>query len=306
MIVKRVSVGELPIFKTFDIERKLPEFIDIETMDGDLSLIESLPNQGLAIVGTRYPQGRSVKLLEKTMRDLSGSGLVIISGLARGIDSRAHELALEYGLKTIAILGCGIDRDYPRENRILRNRILNAGGMIISQFEVGAEPYAGNFIERNRLVAGFASATWVVEGGAISGTLNTATWTIRMNRELYATSCFPGDHYYQGNEKLLSQRNNESYPIAFPFFSAESFSFLWPCLRKESQPKLRKTIVPKSTIQKWVLELKQAHGKCEVQALMNYAYAQGLTLGAFYLEFEKELDSGLITQDILGEVEANL
>ena len=306
MKIERILTEELPLFKTFDTGRKLPAFIDIQTQDGDLSLLNELPERGLAIVGTRYPQQRSQQLLEKTITELKGSKLIIISGFARGIDSSAHELALKNGLKTIAILGCGIEMNYPRENASLRKAILESGGMLISQFERDSNAYAGNFLERNRLIAGFASATWVVEGAAISGTLNTATWAMRMNREIFATSCFPGDYYYQGNEKLLSQTRSDTYPIATPFFSAQSFSSIWPEIYQNEEEKKqvrKKRIHPLSELQTWVLEMKQNYGKCEVQALMNLAQDHGLSLGSFYKKYEEELELGFLKQNGLGQVE---
>ena len=147
-------------------------FLEIETNDSDTEenktseLFSSLPENGLAIVGTRFPQRKSFDLLEKTMEELKGSGLVIVSGFARGIDSRAHELAIEYGLKTIAILGCGLNIDYPRENHILRKKILAHGGLIISPFETGLPPIPRNFLSRNQLIAYFSKAVWVVEAAA--------------------------------------------------------------------------------------------------------------------------------------------
>ena len=303
MTITRFSTNPLPVFKTFELDRPI-DFLDVQSSNGDCSLLDRLPESGLAIVGTRYPQRRSMELLEKTIYELRNSDKIIISGLARGIDSHAHELALDFGLKTIAILGCGIDIDYPRENVHLRNRILDHGGLVLSHFERDYQPIPRNFLLRNRLIAGLAKAVWVVEAAAISGTLNTAKWASDYHRDLYATSCFPGDHFYQGNEKLLSQRMTNRYPVADPFFSALSLGKSWPELASLGQASF--TFVPKSEIQKWVLELKTNYGECQVQSLMNYASTQGLTLGKFYLQYEKELSQGLITEDQEGRVDLGL
>jgi len=286
-------------------------FLEIESNDSDAGannvkdLLNSLPASGLAVVGTRYPQRRSFELLEKTFRELKDSGLVIVSGFARGIDSRAHELALEHGLKTIAILGCGLNIDYPRENRVLRQKILDQDGIIISPFDSGTEPIPRNFLHRNRLIAYFSKAVWVVEAAAVSGTLNTAHHASELNRDLYATSSFPNDLFFEGNQKLLSQRDSSKYPSAYPFFDAFSFGTSWNQLKvidsknKKKKPDRRNI----SRIQKWILDLKHEQGECRIQSLMNFATTQGLSPGQFYLEFQKELDQKKITEDLLGIVD---
>lgn len=271
--------------------------VHILSEDDPQPLLSQLPHQGLAIVGTRYPQRRSFELLEKTINELRGSDLVIVSGFARGIDSRAHDLAIECGLKTIAIVGCGIDVDYPRENRHLRKRVLESGGLVISPFAMGAPAYASHFLERNEWIAGFARATWVVEAAEISGTLNTANWAMKLNRDLFATSCFPGDVFFKGNEKLLSQKDPDRYPLAEPFFGVHSLLSSFPHLA--TQPTLPQSY---SQLQRWILELQGERGDCHVQILMNHASGQGLTLGDFYRQFEKEIDEGRIYQDDSGRV----
>ena len=294
--IVRINPQDYAVFKTLP-EKDLPLYADIQVTGPNPqaqihALFESLPAQGLAVIGTRYPQRRSLEIMERAFEALAGKNLVIISGFARGIDSQAHELALEYGLKTIAILGCGIDFDYPRENRRLKDRILESGGLILSEFERDASAYASHFLRRNRLIAGFSKAVWVVEGAAISGTLNTATWAAKYGRDLYATSCFPGDTFYQGNEKLLCEFDTELYPIAKPFFAAQSLAGTWNGLSPQKQASL--PLDAQTSIQKWVLELYSAYGSCQVQALMSHAYQHGLTPGKFYLEFEEEIQKGLL------------
>lgn len=286
-------------------EKEHPKFLDVEYSDRIpkkemQSMLASLPEHGLAIVGTRYPQRRSIELMEKTFDSLKGYPLVIISGFARGIDSCAHELAIQCGFKTIAILGCGIHLDYPRENRHLRRKILESGGLVISPFERDSQAYAGNFLKRNKYIAGFSKATWVVEGAAVSGTLNTANWANQFSRDLYATPCFPGDIFYQGNEKLLSEKETLNYPLAKPFFGTHSLSFTWRFI--DQSPQLSLEIVVDTQIQKWVLELKTTYGSCHIQSLMNLAHLNGLTPGKFYLQFEEEIKKGLLNHHPDGSV----
>ena len=304
MIISKISTDTLSVFKTFDYF-KVPPHLTVQSLDGDHSMLGDLPTIGLSIVGSRSPQRRSLELLERTIQELRHTRLIIVSGFARGIDSRAHELAVQYGLRTVALLGCGIERDYPKENAALRESILRSGGLIISQFEDEAPPLARNFHDRNGLIAGFSKATWVVEAAEVSGTLNTANWAMKLNRDLYATSCFPDDHYYQGNVKLLSQRDSLRYPVADLFFNSGSLGKSWPDLEEpeSTQGSLSLHAEPKSEIQKWVYELKQSNGECQIQTLMNYASKQGYTLGKFYHLFEAEVESGLLSHDSSGRVD---
>lgn len=307
MKLLRVPSHQLSAFKTFDRYRT-PEYLDIQSKDGDLSWLDELPACGLAVVGTRHPQKRSIELVEKTITELKHTRLIVISGFARGIDSFAHEAAIQNGLRTVAFLGCGIHQTYPKENQVLRRKIIEAGGAMISQFGEDDPPLARNFHNRNGLIAGFAKATWVVEAAAVSGTLNTATWAQRFNRDLYATSCFPSDHFYQGNVKLLSEKETNKYPVARSFFHAGSLAATWSDLGEAG---FVQTCLPfqqeaKTEIQRWVLALKDECGECSVQNLMNYASKQGYTLGRFYLQYEKELEAGYLRQDSSGRVDALL
>jgi DNA protecting protein DprA len=299
------------VFSTFDGYRK-PEFLQIQSLDGNSSMLDDLPDLGLAIVGTRHPQSRSIALLEAVLSNLRGSGLVILSGFARGVDSTAHALAVRNGLRTIAILGAGIDIDYPRENRRLRQEILEAGGLLVSPYPAGTAPMARNFIERNALIAGFAKATWVVEAAAVSGTLNTAMWATRFNRALYATSCFPGDPFFQGNEKLLGHRRTESYPVAEAFFGSHSFGSTWSVLGAKGVPpelpfSSRGSRRKLTDLQRRVLEIRHAHGECHTQALLVQEWSRsdagGGTPGEILLRLEEEIRKGLIRRDGSGRLE---
>ena len=299
----RLTPDQLSVFKTFKPQRPILH-LDIQGTPEALQLLDQLPHRGLAVVGSRSPQRRSVELMNDVFLDLRGSGLIIVSGLARGIDSRAHELALENGLKTIAILGCGIDIEYPRENAHLRKRILEEGGLVISPLEVGTAPVGSCFLYRNQLIAGFSNATWVVEAAAISGTLNTAKWASDYSRDLFATSCFPNDPFFQGNEKLLSQKRTDLYPVAKPFFNITSLGEVWDHLTDQT-PRNGNLFHSQSVseIQQWVLEIKATHGVCHLQALMNHAHSQGCSFGKFYHRYEQELKERKIMSDDQGRVD---
>jgi DNA processing protein len=122
-------------------------------------------------------------------RELAGAGLVVVSGLARGIDGEAHRGALDAGGRTVAVLGCGIDRDYPAAHASLSAAIAERS-LLVSEYEPGVEPAPWRFPARNRIVAGLAAATIVVEARARSGALITADFALEEGREVFAV---PGE-----------------------------------------------------------------------------------------------------------------
>jgi len=140
----------------------------------------------VAIVGSRksstYGQNAALMLA----RDLAQRGVTIVSGFARGIDAAAHKGALEAGGRTVAILGTGIDRVYPRDHRKLADDILNNRGALVTQFPLGTPPVSENFPYRNRIISGLSLGTVVVEAAENSGSLITARLAIEQNREVFA------------------------------------------------------------------------------------------------------------------------
>ena len=122
-------------------------------------------------------------------RELASAGLVVVSGLARGVDAEAHRGALEAGGITVAVLGCGIDRDYPAANRELARQVATSG-LIASEYAPGVEPAPWRFPARNRIVAGLCSASVVVEARERSGALITADFALEEGREVFAV---PGE-----------------------------------------------------------------------------------------------------------------
>ncbi len=147
-------------------------------------------------------------------RELAAAGLVIVSGLARGIDGEAHRGALAAGGATVAVLGCGVDRDYPARHAELAARIVESGE-IVSEYEPGVEPAPWRFPARNRIVAGLTLATVVVEARARSGALITADFALELHREVFAVpgeitsalSAGTNDLLRQGAVPLLSSRD---------------------------------------------------------------------------------------------------
>ena len=144
---------------------------------------ELLEQPSVAIVGARACSSYGRSVARTLGRELAAAGLVVVSGMARGIDSEAHRGALEADGITVAVLGCGIDRDYPAAHRDLANRIAEKG-LIVSEYEAGVEPAPWRFPARNRIIAGLCTATVVVEARERSGALITADFALEDGREV--------------------------------------------------------------------------------------------------------------------------
>jgi DNA processing protein len=148
-----------------------------------------LSRPAVAIVGARACSGYGASAARTLARDLARAGLVVVSGLARGVDAEAHRGALDAGGTTVAVLGCGIDRDYPAAHAELALRIAETG-LIVSEYAPGVEPAPWRFPARNRIVAGLAAAAVVVEARERSGALITADLALEEGREVFAV---PGE-----------------------------------------------------------------------------------------------------------------
>jgi DNA processing protein len=151
--------------------------------------VELLGRRGVAIVGARACSSYGSQVARLLGRELTAAGIVVVSGLARGIDGDAHRGALEAGGPTLAVLGCGVDRDYPVAHAQLAARI-SEQGLVVSEYAPGVEPAPWRFPARNRIIAGLAAATIVVEARERSGALITADFALEAGREVFAV---PGE-----------------------------------------------------------------------------------------------------------------
>jgi DNA processing protein len=150
---------------------------------GDASV---LSRPGVAMVGTRHPTPYGIGMAERLGCDLSARGLIIFSGMARGVDTYSHRGAIAAKGKTVAIFGTGINVIYPRENSRLADQILSFGGALVSEFPVDTFAAPQNFPIRNRIISGLSIGVLVVEAGEYSGTRITARCALEQNREVFA------------------------------------------------------------------------------------------------------------------------
>ncbi len=164
-----------------------------------------LAKDAITVVGTRRPTADGLRAAFRFGRGIAATGTVVVSGLARGVDTKAHQGALAAGGVTVAVLAHGLDRIYPPENRNLARRILDTGGCLVTEYPPGTPPLRGHFPARNRILSGLSWATVVIEAGQKSGSLITAGFALDQGREVYVV---PGPFdapSFSGSHRLISE-----------------------------------------------------------------------------------------------------
>jgi DNA processing protein len=182
--IERTGVRLITAFEE-EFPRLLRETADPPFVLYALGRIERLRLPAVAVVGSREASRYGRDVASRLGRELSGAGVTVVSGFARGIDASAHEAALEGPGGTIAVFGCGLDVDYPRENARLKDR-LAAQHLLLSEYPPGTEPRPQNFPIRNRIIAGLSSGVVVVEASRRSGSLITARLAADFGRDVFA------------------------------------------------------------------------------------------------------------------------
>ncbi len=171
------------------LNHKYLQIIDTIAKKPDkLYFIGKLPSErttSVAIVGTRRPTNYGKEVTHRLSYDLASRGVVIISGLALGVDGIAHKAALEAGGKTIAVLPCSVDTIYPHTHQGLADQIIKSGGSILSEYDPPTDAREFRFLERNRIVSGLSDAIIVTEAAARSGTLATVAFALDQGREVF-------------------------------------------------------------------------------------------------------------------------
>ena len=198
------SGGTILTFKDEAYPKRLRDIYDPPALlyvRGELRKEDEL---AVAIVGSRKtsPYGRWIT--EKVSQELVHQGITIVSGMARGIDSIAHQGAISRGGRTVAVLGCGVDIIYPYENRNLFYQIIDQGA-VLSEFPMGSKPEGGHFPRRNRIISGLSIGVVVVQASSKSGSLITAKYALEQGREVFAVPGNVGAEGSRGTNQLIKE-----------------------------------------------------------------------------------------------------
>lgn len=176
-------------------------------------------DKAFGIVGTRHPSFDGKRAAREFSETLTENGVTVISGLARGIDTIAHEACLNAGGVTVAVFGCGLNHIYPPENAELAERIVLSGGSLISEMLPDEPPQKWSFPQRNRIIAGLSEGVLIVEGKKTSGAMITAACALDASRDVYAV---PGSIYQQMSEGPNHLIQNGAFPALSPWDILES------------------------------------------------------------------------------------
>ncbi len=189
-----------------------------------------LKKPAVAIVGTRKATEDGAEFARRFSGELSQAGIVVVSGLAFGIDSSAHKGCLDVEGKTAAVLACGLDDVYPRSNERLAKEIIAAGGALISEYPPGIPPLPHRFIERNRIVSGLSLGTVVIEAPESSGALATARFASEQNREVFVVPGPAGHRNFFGSHRLI---RNGARLVSKPADVLEDLNIIEPSFEKD-------------------------------------------------------------------------
>lgn len=195
--VRLVAMGEADYPRLLQAADSAPPLLAVR---GDAGVLN---RPAIAIVGSRNASAAGLAFTERLARGLGEAGLVVVSGLARGIDARAHKAAVGSG--TVAVLAGGQDRIYPANHTGLVEAILEAGGAVVAEMPMGWEPRGRDFPRRNRIISGLGLGTIVVEAARRSGSLITARFALEQGREVFAVPGSPLDPRAEGTNDLIRQ-----------------------------------------------------------------------------------------------------
>lgn len=164
-----------------------------------------LADKSIAIVGCRLCTKYGEKIARNLAYNLSMNNINVVSGLAKGIDTYSHIGCLKGSAKTVAVVGCGLDRVYPKENKNLFSEIIDKGGAIVSEYIIGTNPVPKNFPRRNRIISALSEGVIIVEAKKKSGTLITADFALEQGKELYAVPGNINSVNSYGTNELIKQ-----------------------------------------------------------------------------------------------------
>lgn len=214
----------------------------------------------LAVIGGRKPTAYGRHITEQLIQGLAGSEVVIVSGLALGIDAVAHQAALQAKLPTIAVLPAGLDTIYPRSNQQIGQAILEQGGALVSEYPPGYPPQKNHFIERNRIVSGLSHGILVTEAGQKSGTLHTVKFALEEGRSVLAV---PGNITSAMSEGANSLIARGARPVL------DSEDILDELGVNHTERAQQASLFGDTPAETEILEILQREGICEGKALLE-------------------------------------
>jgi DNA processing protein len=255
---------------------------------------EVLAKPGIAMVGTRHPTPYGSGMAERLACDLAAQGLVIISGMARGVDTASHRGAISAKGKTIAVFGTGIDVIYPKENSRLSEQILAFGGALISEFPLGTFAAPQNFPIRNRIISGMSAGVLVVEAAEYSGTRITARCALEQNRDVFAVPGNVTNKNSWGPNTLIKQGAKlvATWEDVWEDLPAEVRLALTPPPSPESSAASTASLFPDDGLpphEKRILSLLKADEATHIDELVEKLESQMSSSEIFAALFELEL-----------------
>jgi DNA processing protein len=255
---------------------------------------EVLQLPGIAMVGTRHPTPYGSGMAERLACDLAAQGLVIISGMARGVDTASHRGAITAKGKTVAVFGTGVDVIYPKENSRLSEQILALGGALISEFPLGSAAFPQNFPIRNRILSGMSIGVLVVEAAEYSGTRITARCALEQNREVFAIPGNVTNKNSWGPNTLIKQGAKlvATWEDVWEDLPAEVKLALTPATANESGDSSSASLFPDEGLpphEKKILGLLKADEATHIDELMNQLENEMSSSEIFAALFELEL-----------------
>jgi len=277
-----------------DYPSRLKEIYDPPVILFVKGSVEVLAQPGIAMVGTRHPTPYGSGMAERLSTDLAARGLVIISGLARGIDTASHRGAVAAKGKTVAVLGTGIDVMYPKENTRLTEQILALGGALITEFPVGTSPAPQNFPIRNRIISGISAGVLVVEAAEYSGTRITSRCALEQNRDVYAVPGNVTNKNSWGPNTLIKQGAKlvATWEDVWEELPAE-VQLALSSMQKESPEPETASLFPdevSSPHEKKILKLLKADESTHIDQLVELLEAEMSSSEIFAALFELELN----------------
>jgi DNA processing protein len=284
----------LVTFSCAEYPERLKEIYDpppVLWLRGDTGL---LSRPAIAVVGTRHPSPYGAGVAEMLSRDLAARRLLIVSGMARGIDSCAHKGALIARMPTVAVWGTGVDVVYPKENRKLAEEILAMGGATISELPMGTFPAPQNFPRRNRILSGLSIGVLVVEASENSGTRVTARCAAEQNRDLFAV---PGNVTNKGSwtpNTLIKQgaKLTATWEDVWEDLPSQVRLELEEGVAKESKTENPASLLPDPTLrpeEAMVLEILRSDESLQIDEILERLETQLTSSEVFTALFELEM-----------------